>query len=82
MIPSLAGNEGMGFRIFATFIAVLAMTSAAHAYLDPGAGSFVLQMLLAGALAVGATVRVYWFRIKQGVRRILPGQQRNRDEAE
>ena len=72
----------MGFRIFAAFIAVLAMTSAAHAYIDPGAGSFVLQMMLAGALAVGATVKVFWFRIKQGVRRILPGRQRNRDEPE
>ena len=72
----------MGFRIFAAFIAVLATTSAAHAYIDPGAGSFVLQMMLAGALAVGATVKVFWFRIKQVVRHILPGRQRNHTKPE
>jgi hypothetical protein len=70
----------MGRRVFAGFIALLGMTGAAHAYIDPGAGSFVLQMMLAGALAVGATVKIYWYRIKQGVRRILPGRQRVQDD--
>jgi hypothetical protein len=70
----------MGFRLFAIFIAILAMTNTAHAYIDPGAGSFVLQMMLAGALAVGATVKVFWYRIKEGMRRILPGRQRVQDD--
>lgn len=36
----------------------------AHAYLDPGTGSVLLQGLLAGALAVGA----FWRNIKQWVK--------------
>jgi len=70
----------MGFRLFAIFIAILAMTNTAHGLYDPGAGSFVLQMMLAGALAVGATVKVFWYRIKEGMRRILPGRQRVQDD--
>jgi hypothetical protein len=41
-----------------------ARTGVAHAYLDPGTGSFLLQVLvgsLAGALYVG---RLYWTKVK------------------
>jgi hypothetical protein len=41
------------------------MTESAHAYLDPGTGSMILQLLLggiAGAMVVG---RLYWQRIKE-----------------
>jgi hypothetical protein len=33
-------------------------------YLDPGSGSFIIQMLLAGILGAGIAVRVYWKKIK------------------
>ena len=33
------------------------------AYLDPGTGSFVIQMVLAGLLGVAVVVRVYWKKI-------------------
>lgn len=50
------------------FVGALALllisTDAAYAYLDPGTGSFILQMILAGALAVGASIKLYWQRIK------------------
>ena len=71
----------MWLRVFTGFIALLVTTGAAHAYIDPGAGSFVLQMMLVGALAVGATVKIYWYRIKDGVRRLFPGRQRVQDDA-
>jgi len=34
------------------------------AYLDPGSGSFLLQLLIAGALGFLFALRVYWKRIK------------------
>jgi hypothetical protein len=47
-------------------LAVLALSAGtAAAYIDPGVGSFVLQMMIAGALAVGASVKLFWYRIKQ-----------------
>jgi len=32
-------------------------------YLDPGSGSFLIQILLAGLLGIGVAVRIYWKRI-------------------
>ena len=35
-----------------------------EAYLDPGAGSYILQMLLAGALGLMFTIKLYIGKIK------------------
>ena len=34
-----------------------------HAYLDPGSGSFLLQLLIAGLLGMGFVIRRYWSKI-------------------
>lgn len=39
-------------------------TSAAHAYLDPGTGSILVQSLLAGIAGAAAVFSLYWRRIK------------------
>ena len=36
----------------------------ALAYLDPGAGSFIIQALVASIAGVAVATRVYWTRIK------------------
>ena len=33
-------------------------------YLDPGFGSMVLQLVLAGLLGIGVFIRVFWKNIK------------------
>jgi hypothetical protein len=33
-------------------------------YLDPGSGSYLIQLLLAGLLGAGITIRMFWGRIK------------------
>lgn len=35
------------------------------AYLDPGSGSFLIQILLAALLGIGVVVRASWGRIKK-----------------
>ena len=35
------------------------------AYLDPGSGSFLLQLLIAALLGVGITLRATWSKIKR-----------------
>ena len=35
----------------------------AHAYLDPGSGSMMLQMLLAGVAGVALAIKMFWRRI-------------------
>jgi hypothetical protein len=41
-----------------------ARTGVRYAYIDPGAGSFVVQALVAAAAGVAVAVKVYWRRIK------------------
>lgn len=37
----------------------------AHAYLDPGTGSALIQGVIAAIAAVGVTLKLYWHRIKR-----------------
>jgi hypothetical protein len=39
-------------------------SAAAHAYLDPGTGSILVQSLLAGIAGAVAIVSLYWQRVK------------------
>lgn len=32
-------------------------------YLDPGSGSFIIQMILAGFLGIAVAVKIYWKKI-------------------
>jgi hypothetical protein len=36
----------------------------AFAYLDPGTGSYILQMLIAGLLGILFAIKVFWTRIR------------------
>lgn len=45
------------------FLVVLAPP--AHAYVDPGSGSMVLQLLLGGIAGVIVIVRYYWHRLRR-----------------
>ena len=35
----------------------------AFAYLDPGTGSMLLQVILGGIAAVGVAIKLFWYRI-------------------
>jgi len=34
------------------------------AYLDPGTGSFIIQMIIGAVVAAGAFIKIYWRKIK------------------
>jgi predicted dinucleotide-binding enzyme len=46
-------------------VLVLLVATPAHAYLDPGTGSILVQALLAGLAVVSAAVATFWTRIRQ-----------------
>jgi len=53
----------------------------AHAYLDPGAGSYILQMVLAAILGIGVAIRLSWGRIKSFVGKLRSkGKENQKDE--
>lgn len=45
-------------------IQLAGFSAAAHAYLDPGTGSILVQSLLAGVAGAVAIVSLYWQRVK------------------
>ena len=45
-------------------IAFLIVPSFTHAYIDPGTGSYLLQLLIAGGLGALYTIKTYWSSLK------------------
>ena len=50
-------------RVFITVLLLLMFTDAV-AYLDPGTGSMLLQVILGGIAAIGVAVKLYWHRLR------------------
>jgi hypothetical protein len=48
----------------------------AHAYLDPGTGSYIFQAVAAAIIGAGFVVRSFWSRIRGGLGRLF-GQRRD-----
>jgi cytochrome c biogenesis protein CcdA len=53
-------------RVLVIWLAVqlVGFSAAAHAYLDPGTGSILVQSFLAGLAGAVAVVSLYWQRVK------------------
>jgi hypothetical protein len=47
-----------------TWLPMLQSLAAPPAYLDPGSGSFLVQLVIAGLLGAALAVRMSWGRIK------------------
>ncbi len=55
------------FVVTACLLAIvlcLVFPSSAYAYLDPGTGSYIFQLVLAGIVGLGFVIKVYWKRIR------------------
>jgi len=44
--------------------AVLVCCGRAHAYVDPGTGSYILQIVIAGLVGAAFTLRLFWKRLR------------------
>jgi len=53
---------------------VLVIAGDAHAYLDPGTGSYVFQMVIAVILSGAFTLKHFWHRLKARIVRRDPPQ--------
>jgi len=60
----------LGIIFFAACIVVV-YPHAAHAYLDPGTGSYLLQLAIAGLLGAAFAIKVFWLRIKDFFARVF-----------
>lgn len=59
---------------------MLAVPAAASAYVDPGTGSFLLQMLVAALLGFLLTLRLYWQKLKSLLRNLFSGSKKSEVE--
>ena len=50
--------------IVSVMLALILIPTRSDAYIDPGTGSFVLQMLVAAVLGVVFALKMYWQRLK------------------
>jgi hypothetical protein len=82
--------QNLGTRSFRLAMAVMVLgmsASSAHAYLDPGTGSMILQVLLGGIAGMAVAIKLYWhkFLSLSGMGRQVAGgrvQESNRLPAE
>jgi hypothetical protein len=64
----------MMYRTALAALMLLLMTPAdALAYVDPGTGSYIFQLVIAGGLAAIYTVRRYWQSLTTAVRALARG---------
>jgi len=57
----------MKFSIRFFCIFMLISVDTAFAYLDPGTGSMLLQVILGGIAAVGVAIKLYWHKLRVAI---------------
>lgn len=50
-------------QTFTTLVLGLFVSAKAHAYLDPGTGSIILQGIIAGIAVAWFTIKTYWYKL-------------------
>ncbi len=53
-------------KIIITVLLLLFVTDS-KAYLDPGTGSMLLQVILGGVAAVGVAIKLYWHKLRVAI---------------
>lgn len=59
----MKGKSCVGKSIALCFGLSLIFVQSAHAYLDPGTGSAILQGILAAIVVIGITAKLFWHRL-------------------
>jgi hypothetical protein len=68
--PTRPGPAGIGGLTLAGLALLLLAPSDAWAYVDPGTGSYLFQLAVAGLVAGAYTIRRYW----DGIKRLFRGR--------
>ena len=51
-------------KIISIILLLLLLVTNAEAYLDPGTGSMLLQVILGGVAAIGVALKLYWHKLR------------------
>jgi len=58
----------------------LASPPGVYAYIDPGSGSYVVQVVLATILGGLFAVKIYWNKIKEFIGKLFPKKSKKNEE--
>ena len=59
------------------FLYFFLFTSSAHAYLDPGTGSIILQAIVGAIAAFFSTLYIFWEKVKIFFRKVFKKKNKN-----
>jgi len=59
----MRAKKHIGSLMMGCLVLIMVMVKPAHAYLDPGSGSAILQGVLAAIAAVAIALKLYWHKI-------------------
>ena len=59
--------------------ALAAAPTEAFAYIDPGTGGMLVQLLLGGVAGALVIVKLYWYRIRKVAARLFRGRREGRE---
>ena len=65
-------------RLYIALTLLIVFSAPAYAYVDAGSGSYMLQMALAGVMALVFSIKLSWQRLKAFASGILSGRSRQR----
>ncbi len=68
--------------ILAVLLVLLTAPKMAHAYIDPGAGSYAFQILVATLVSALFAVKVFWGRIRDYVKRTFGHKEEPQDHGQ
>ncbi len=63
--------------IVVAVVLLIGLSAPAHAYIDPGSGSYILQIALTGVLALVFSLKSYWQRVKAAAVKVLGSSSRS-----
>ena len=63
-------------RMFIAVALLIVFSAPANAYIDAGSGSYMLQMGLAGIMALVFSIKLSWQRLRSYTATVFPGRNR------
>ena len=51
-------------KLFLAFTLTALMAQPAFAYIDPGSGSAIMSVIIGLFVAIGITIKTYWYKLK------------------
>lgn len=81
-VPAVVGTIALRILTVLAVSAMLgfALAEPAHAYLDPGTGSFIFQLIIAGILGALFLFKAYWKKLVTALRKLIPRNHKSDDD--